>query len=283
MRKFLFIFSIFAQFLWAANLLSYNIYDRPNRVDLLLTFDEPYNGKITKRDFEGYKIVKLYNISYPSEIKKKLDSKILKEIDIIPRKSDLYIFLKSDKDISVKVEKTTDGFGIRIRSLLLKENKSQEKASSLITKEDENTLPLKKNLVEISLSYYLVMLFLILIAILLYLFKDKLQNRDSSGGWLFKTYQKPDEDRVVIRFQKQIDPKNRVLLIDYRNTSYLILAGSTNILLDKFTKGNVKKEEEFEDIFEKNRKRLDEYLKLHESKLQDYKTKVSRDIEDLLE
>jgi hypothetical protein len=125
------------------------------------------------------------------------------------------------------------------------------------------------------------MFFLILTALLLYLFKGKLQNGVKKGGWLFRTSPDSDEERVEIKFQKQIDAKNRVVLIDYKTFSYLVLVGSTNILLDKFARGNVKKEEEFEDIFEKNRKRLDEYLKLHESKLQDYKAKVSRDLEDL--
>jgi len=291
MKKIIFLLLIISDFLISANLLTHSIYNRQNRVDLMLTFDEPYHGRISQREFDNNKIIKLYNLSFAKEVKESIDSKILKEIDIFPRKNSLYIFLKSDKKIFVTVDKTVDNYGLRIRAsfkMLKKEETKKEKPTPVVSpvkkdKQNDNKISLgkKEPIVKIGYGYYIFLSLLILIAILLYLFRERLQNRQG-GTWLFKN-RDGKKEKIAVKYQKVIDSKNRVILVEHKNTSYLILVGNTNILLDKFSKDNVKKEEEFEDIFEKNRQRLDEFLKVNDKKFQDYKTKVSKDIEDLIE
>ena len=55
------------------------------------------------------------------------------------------------------------------------------------------------------------------------------------------------------------------------------MTGNTNVLLEKFQNGEVKDTNDFEKVFEENRRRLDDYLKLQDTKLNTYKNKASGD------
>ena len=55
------------------------------------------------------------------------------------------------------------------------------------------------------------------------------------------------------------------------------MTGNTNVLLEKFQNGEVKDDNDFEKVFEENRRRLDDYLKLQDNKLSTYKNKASAD------
>jgi len=44
--KFILFFLLFATQILASNLLTYNIYERADRVDIMLSFDAPYEGNI---------------------------------------------------------------------------------------------------------------------------------------------------------------------------------------------------------------------------------------------
>ncbi len=292
MKKILLLF-LLTKFLFASNLLTYTVYDRKNRVDLMLTFDEPYNGKIKKRKIDNYMIVKLYDLFYKREVKEKVDSTIVDEVDIVPKKNSTYVIFKIKKDIKLKIDKTIDNFGLRIRALpkivedltpkpVVAPIKEKPQAKEEILKkedEDKDFKIGKSSSVSIGYAYYIALFILLAIALSLYFLRNSLKDKKNIGGWLFK---KAKDKEICIKFQRAIDARNRVVLIEYQNSSYLVLIGNTNILLDKFGSKNIKKEEEFEDIFEKNRQRLDEYLKLNEEKLQNYKDKVSKDIENLL-
>ncbi len=282
--RYVFFILFFTKLLFGVNLLTYKIYDRENRIDLMLTFDEPYNGKIKKRKIEGYTIIKLYNLKYNDEIKESVDSKVAKEVDIIPRKNSLYVLFKSQKDINLQVDKTIDNFGLRVRALLKTPPKELEPMPvvSPIKKEDKESDDLKigqNSSISIGYGYYIALFSLIVIAVILYFLRNALKDKKSVGGWLFK---KVKNNEIEIKFQRPLDARNRVVLIEYKNSSYLLLIGNSNLLLDKFPLKSIKKEDEFEDIFEKNRQRLDEYLKLNDEKFQNYKEKVSKDIEKLL-
>jgi hypothetical protein len=68
-----------------------------------------------------------------------------------------------------------------------------------------------------------------------------------------------------------------VVLFEYGDIKYLVMTGNTNVLLEKFQHGEVKDNSDFEKVFEENRRRLDEYLKLQDTKLNTYKNKASAD------
>ena len=56
------------------------------------------------------------------------------------------------------------------------------------------------------------------------------------------------------------------------------MTGSSNVLLEKFSKDDIKNDNDFEKAFEDNRKKLDEYLKIQqEEEIQDdYRSKLER-------
>ena len=56
------------------------------------------------------------------------------------------------------------------------------------------------------------------------------------------------DSNVSIRFQKNIDSSNSVVMLDFGEQSYLVLMGASNILLDKFTDNKPVSQEDFETI-----------------------------------
>ena len=59
---------------------------------------------------------------------------------------------------------------------------------------------------------------------------------------------------MKVLIQKPIDTKNKVVLFEYQNRKYLMLIGTTNVLLDVFV----------DDIsIPKNEAQFDEFLKLN--------------------
>jgi len=186
--------------IFATTLLTYNTYNRTDRVDIMLSFDTPYRGKVFLQKKKDTFIITLNDVSFNKIITKNINSKIVNKIKIIPNKKNINIFLKSKEDIAIIASKTTDGFGLRIRAKILTTKAKNVKTSVLDNKK----------------------------------FNTDLKMDTKNYG----------ENRYYI-----------VLAI--------LLTGSSNQLLDKFTTDDtIKEEEDFEQIFAKNREKLDEFLKI---------------------
>ena len=87
---------------------------------------------------------------------------------------------------------------------------------------------------------------------------------NKSNSWLFKVAQdaKTDPtDGVTIRFQKNINEQNNVVMLDFVDQSYLVLMGSNNILLDRFTDNKPATQDDFETILQNRHQELDNFLK----------------------
>ncbi len=110
--------------------------------------------------------------------------------------------------------------------------------------------------------------------IILFVLKNKINttNKPSkSNSWLFKVAQDAKsntQDGVSIRFQKNIDEKNSVVMLDFINQSYLVLMGTNNILLDKFTDNKPTTQDDFDTILQNRHQELDEFLKEGETKIE---------------
>ena len=78
--------------------------------------------------------------------------------------------------------------------------------------------------------------------------------------------------------QKQIDNSNSIVLLEFQDKKYLVMTGSSNLLLEKFSKGDIKDDSDFQKAFEDNRKKLDEYLQIQkeEESQDDYRSKLER-------
>ena len=284
MKK-LFILLFALTYINAANLLTYNIYERSDRVDVMLSFDSPYEGRITQKRGENITILTLNDLTYDRLIEKNINSDILQALSIEPIKDSMRVILKSENNIAVIASKTIDGFGLRIRTkpinIIKKTNSSLSKRTI-----KSNTTPLSTKPSEdlIDGRYLSVIAFLAIILLFMFWLKRKVANKTTelknNKSWLFKANTKNlPNGEVNVLHQKQIDNTNSVVLLEFQNKKYLVMTGSSNLLLEKFSKDDIKDDSDFEKAFEDNRKKLDEYLKIqqHEEDIkEDYRSKLER-------
>lgn len=288
---------IFISNIFAANLLTHNIYERSDRVDLMLSFDSPYEGRIFQKRGENITVLTLNDLSYDKLIEKNINSPILQAISIEPNKDTLIVTIKSDKNIAVIASKTVDGFGLRVRAKPISVQTEPQSApqSSLATQNKRNETPLENILGQntdniIDANYIIVVA--ILFAMLLFMFwikrkvntqKTNLQNTKNS--WLFSktTNNNNSSKEVHVLHKKAIDNQNSVVLLEFDGKKYLVMSGSSNLLLEKFSQNEIQDESDFEKAFEENRRKLDDYLKLQDNSLDKYKSKASGDFYPNLE
>jgi hypothetical protein len=264
--------------LFASKILSYNIYDRTDRVDVMLTFDTPYTGRITQSKTPKQIIIKLQDASIESPKIKKLSSEFLKSISLTPANNETQIVASiPSRNVKLLASKTADGYGLRLRfttSTVLKqqnghkvENENNTFASSLPTKKDD----------EMSQSYYIVIAIMIIGILILFYLRKKIPQpntkhtqatQNKSTNWLFqankaqKTPAKASDTtaEVSIRFQKPLDEHNSVVMLDFGRQSYLVLMGNGNILLDKFQDDKPASQQEFETILQDRHDELEAFL-----------------------
>lgn len=264
--------------LFASNLLTYNVYERSDRIDIMLSFDSPHEGSISQKNDATSITLSIVDLAYDKMVEKNINSPIIQELILLPDANNLKIILKSDKKISVLASKTVDGFGLRIRGTILQASSQKPTAiePSLKTTSDADSMDF------LDTRYLIVIAFLLVLVLLMLWIRKRVANKTmapqpkGSKSWLFNP--KTGLPREVnLLHKKPLDNQNSVVLFEYGNIKYLVMTGNTNILLEKFQDGEVKDTNEFEKVFEENRKRLDDYLKLQDTKLDSYKHKASAD------
>lgn len=281
--KFITFFILLISSLNASNLLTYNIYERSDRVDLMLSFDAPYEGRISQKKGKNITTLSLDDLSYDKIIKKSINSDIIQGITLEPAGDTTRVILKSSNNIAVIAAKTADGFGLRIRTVPIAsatlENKvfSQDKEAEKTT----NATTASNNFFD---GIYLSVIAL-LISMLIFMFwvKRKVENKSinmkDKSSWLFNfSTKEPSNTEVKVIYKKEIDAKNSVVLLEFANVKYLVMTGNSNLLLERFNDENIKNTSDFEKAFENNRKKLDDYLKLQQdTTFDDYKAKAQGD------
>jgi hypothetical protein len=280
--KNLFIFLLLTSFASSANLLTYNIYERTDRVDIMLSFDSPYEGKISQKRGENITTLTLGDLTYDKLVEKNINSDILQAITLEPNKDKINIILKSEGKIAVIASKTIDGFGLRIRTkpIVVTTTKAEEKISTLDVKTPLRTKP-SESLVD---GRYLSVILLLAVMVIFMLWLKKkvlLKNSKmkSQNSWLFNSSNSNLASvEVSVLHKKQIDKTNSVVLLEFQDRKYLVITGSSNVLLERFSKDDIKDDSDFDKAFEDNRKKLDEYLKIQQEEEQksDYRSKLER-------
>ncbi|MGH1601454.1 hypothetical protein [Campylobacter majalis] len=275
--KILLVFVLFFIEIFGANLLSYNVYERDDRVDVMLSFDAPYEGNIfQKRDKNRTSLV-LNSLNFTQTINQKINSNIVQSLQITPRQSSLVIDLNSAEPILLNASKTSDGFGLRIRVGLKNTPEQMANMPKASVKLGQNeTVNSDESLVDS--RYFIVLGALLTLLLLLYMIKkyissQKQQNASSSGAfsWLIKG----SEGKINVLQERYLDRQNKVVLLDYNNQKYLVLTGASNVLLDRFGEDKIQNEEDFAVFFEENKKRLGNYLQDRQSSLDNYKNKLT--------
>lgn len=271
--------------LFGSKILSYNVYERSNRVDVMLTFDTPFEGKLSQVTRNNQIILKLKGASIEAPKIKNINTSYLHKMTITPINSHTEIILQTANNVSMSASKTSDAYGLRLR--FIKGSpvaKTAKKETSPVT--GLSSLPTKAAN-EFNNSYYIVIAVLLIGIIIMLWLKKKMGIPTAKGKqpWLFKGGVK--KEGISVRFQKPLDPKNRVVMLDYEGHSYLVVIGTSNVLLDKYNGDKpISTQSEFDKILDDNRTELDSYLQLDKSgdiePLQSYKEKASAQIHELV-
>ena len=299
--------------LWGSNLSTYNVYERSDRVDIMLSFDAPYSGAILQERKDGAITLLFKDLQNDQNIEKSVNSSILQELLFEPRGQNLALVIKSDAQVAVNASKTTDGFGLRIR--VTPENAANSAAATALSPQetreniteatnlsgDQNASNLTASAQGASLNlgaqngdvnfmtqgmsdmidyrYYSVLGVLALLLLALLFVKTKLKNKQNT----FKTKQKNDwfekvkkDEEVEIIYEKPLDGVNKVVLFQHLDRRYLVLTGASNVLLDKFGEEKMTSEQDFQSFFEENQKKLNAYIENRQT-LDAYKDKASID------
>ena len=162
--RLLYVLFALSSWLCASNLLTYNVYERSDRVDVMLSFDAPHEGSISQKNDASSITLTINDLGYDKMIEKSINSAIIQELVIIPEKNNaLKVVLKSDKRISVVASKTVDGFGLRIRGSIMQAKTSDtEAAPSLSPSSSSPTSDL------IDTRYIVVIIVLVLLIALMF-------------------------------------------------------------------------------------------------------------------
>jgi len=278
MIKYLLLFLLPLTLLQASKILSYNIYDRTDRADVMITFDTPYEGVIKQNISKSKIIIKLSDASIESSKIKNVSSKFLHSITITPMSGQTQIVASVPASVRLIASKTSDSYGLRLRFTTATAKKSLLKGSQK-TATSLSALPTKKS-DDMSTSYYIVVIILIVGILILFILKKKMAGKNiqnQQSPWLFQENSDnkqtqtntqttataiDNNNEISIRFQKTLNEGNSVVMLDFGTQSYLVLMGKNNILLDKFSDDKPTTQKDFESILQSRHQELDDFLRV---------------------
>ncbi|OHD88019.1 MAG: hypothetical protein A2W83_01225 [Sulfuricurvum sp. RIFCSPLOWO2_12_43_5] len=281
--------------LWGAKVLSYNVYDRNDRVDVMLTFDAPYEGVLRQNRQGDTVIVKLEEAFIEAPKLKDVNSKYLGKLSIAPQGDNIEITAQVSNDVTMQASKTSDSYGLRLRFM----HPVVSDIPEVIPPVDETAvegLPTKSDS-EFEQSYYVVIAILLIGIGILFWLKQNIAKRaetihsEPKTPWLFNKFSSEaksspaapvktstDMGGVHIRFQKTLDPAHTVAMLDYGTMSYLVLLGNNTLLLDKFQDNIPITQNELESLLQSKHRELDGYFQLapaQDEAFDSYKEKAS--------
>lgn len=272
---------------WGSKILSYNIYDRNDRADVMLTFDTPYEGILRQTRQGDSIIIKLEGAFLDAPKVKSVNSKFLNKITIAPMGEQIQIIAQVPNDVSLQASKTSDSYGLRLR-FMIPGALPQKAVNSGLSTPLSSVLPTKGDN-EFERSYYVVIGVLIIGIIILFWLKQSINqkanqlHKQPKTPWLFQktsttdsaisasttaphTSTVPMDGGVHIRFQKPIDSTHTVAMLDYGTQSYLVLLGANSVLLDKFQDNMpVMTQNDFENLLQSKHRELDGFFQLASS------------------
>jgi len=242
-----------ASILFGANLVNINFFPQKDKLDILFSLDAKFNGKVINAGKNQFIIT---NISSNKEYSKNFDNFFVKKVKISPKNNDVLVKFITNSKYKTSVALTPDGYGLRFRISSLEINKDKE---NLVLKNPENSLDY--------FSYIISLAILIIIAIILWILRKKINKKLPVKGGL------------NILFQKPIDAKNRIALIEFNNRKYLVIVGNSNILLDVFDENmvNISTQNDFDNFLKSEMSEkldnLQKYIKNAE-KLKEFDEKI---------
>ncbi|MCI7014443.1 MAG: hypothetical protein MR878_03510 [Campylobacter sp.] len=296
-------FTLFASFVYlqAGNLLTYNLYSRAENFDIVLGFDEPYNAQIRQQNQDGKIILLLENTKIKKNFSQALNSKFLNSISIMNFQGQMLgIELKSDKNLQITPARNPDKKTMLIRITPKAISNFSELGAQKTSSVDG--------------KYTSLIIVLSLLCIALVIIKKRLDKKiknakkakpvqknpsRNSRKTEQSVEQKPEqntqknieskktdfaselanadfdiENTAKIIFEKPLDNRNKVVLFEHNARKYLVLTGSSNVLLDRFGEDNIRTQSDFELFFEQNKNMLANFISKRTNSLENYKNNL---------
>jgi flagellar biogenesis protein FliO len=207
------------------------VYPSDKKIDMMLSFDAKYSGKVSKYKSDSIVKIKLFDLKISKSISENINSSIIKKFQIIPLEDRVEILIETKTNVNIDISKTVDESSIRVELSEKKELKLKE----------DNMIDYER--------YFIVMGILFIIVIVLLYFKKQVENGQIS--WIKKNSDNLPKDLEIV-FQKPVDIKNKIILISFKNKEYLVFVSpNSTILLDDF---NISKKDDFEAILKETEK-----------------------------
>jgi flagellar biogenesis protein FliO len=213
------------------------VYEREQRVDLLLSLDTIYKGKIKQSKSRDTTTLFFSDLSALKHEQFKSKTDFLRLITITPEKNRLKVTIKGDN--FTKVSKTIDGHAVRIRITPTQEITQIPATKTLDVKKVAQ--PTERG---IDKEIKIVVLFTLVLLLVWFLVKifTRTKGEQSSGD-------------IELLGTKMIDPKQKVLIIGYKDRQYLILsAPSGNLFIDSMPREEEHKGSSFNRMLKKSQK-----------------------------
>lgn len=271
---------LLATTLFGSKILSYNVYDRHERVDIMLTFDTPYEGVLRQNQSGSQITIKLEEASIDAPLEKKISSTHLQSLSIAPSNNQILITATVANGVTLQASKTSDSYGLRLRFAPPSTAPQTIQAPQEVS-ENQSALPTKDGS-EFEQSYYVVIGILVIGILVLFWLKTNIAKKTntmrsaSSTPWIPPFSMKNstveastppasglESGGVQIRFQKTLDPVHSVAMLDFGTQSYLVLLGNNTILLDKFQDNIPITQNDFETLLQTKHRELDGFFQLN--------------------
>ena len=246
----------------AATLKQIQTYPEQDKLDVLLLLDSAFSGEVGTASVPGDKIAQkmtmISQVTSASKWSKSFQTSPIKKLEIIPHSGNLYLSVESRKRYYVKPSISKDKNTLRLSffpadsgivdSLLQapttlkpasinevfqkpssqtpqnKATTTQESTLESTSLLDTSKLGLSTQDMDIQKYWYIIASFLLILVVLVYIRK---QMRKRTGL----------NDSLRVISQSQIDPKNKVIIIETKEYFYMVLLGDKgNALLDKIPK-----------------------------------------------
>lgn len=242
--------------LFALNLLEYKIHnEQKDNVNITFSFDGVYKAKLDEeRDKEALKLT-LNGVNYPKEEIKAINSPLITKILISPnsKENKTLVMLEAKSDVRLNTQFINDNTGLMIRAL----DKTAPLNSSLLSFNQEP----QKNSFESKFDYTSYILIISLLLVMLGLL-----------WWISRGLKKGGSTKEFrVLFQRALDRQNKFVVLEFNSKHYIMILGSSNVLLDVVekdsSKQNIKlevvekKPKSFENFFEENKERLQKLIK----------------------
>ena len=247
MIRILLLIILFLCHLNAANLIDAKVQSGEKQLDLMLSLDQAFSGKVVERREENQLFLLLEGVNADAPRIFTPQTVLLSSLRIHPDETGLLIHITPKTRLGFTTETTAGGYGLRIRLTPQMPRSAQER--TLL----EN---LGVDRPDFSEKYLYMGLFLAALLLLWILVKLFSGNGDE-GSWLMG---KNRADTIQILQQKALDSKNRVVLLRFKGMNYLLLLGQSNLVIDHYEEGRSPRTNSFDELLKGNGAKLSDYL-----------------------